>query len=161
MPDGLDDLAALVEGSPFYRWSGMRVVAAERAAVTVALDLGEQHANLQGFAHGGGLATIADAGMGLSVRSALEPGRRHVTIELGVHYLRAVRTGTITAAGRAVRVGREVAYAEAAITDARGTDLARASGAGERRVQRDVGAGSRGDVAAGSVGDVEGGHRVS
>jgi uncharacterized protein (TIGR00369 family) len=128
MPDGLDDLAALVEGSSFYRWSGMRVVAAERAAVTVALDLGEQHANLQGFAHGGVLATIADAAMGLSVRSALEPGRRHVTIELGVHYLRAVRTGTITAAGRAVRVGRDVAYAEAAITGARGTDLARASG---------------------------------
>jgi uncharacterized protein (TIGR00369 family) len=128
MPDTPEDLSALVEGSPFYRWSGMRVVAAEPGAVSVALDLGEQHANLQGFAHGGILATIADAAMGLSVRSALEPGRRHVTIELGMHYLRAVRTGTVTAAGRAVRVGREVAYAEATITDERGTDLARASG---------------------------------
>jgi uncharacterized protein (TIGR00369 family) len=128
MPDTPEDLAALVEGSPFYRWSGMRVVAAEPGAVSVALDLGEQHANLQGFAHGGILATIADAAMGLSVRSALEPGRRHVTIELGMHYLRAVRTGTVTAVGRAVRVGREVAYAEATITDERGTDLARASG---------------------------------
>src|SRR4051795_2333036 len=128
MPDETDDLAALVERSPFYRWSGMRVEAVETGSITVSLDLGEHHANLQGFAHGGILATLADAAMGLSVRSALEPGRRHVTIELGVHYLRAVRTGTITAAGRAVRVGREVAYAEAAITDARGTDLARASG---------------------------------
>jgi uncharacterized protein (TIGR00369 family) len=96
--------------------------------VTLALDLGEHHANLQGFAHGGVLATLADAAMGLSVRSALEPGRRHVTIELGVHYLRAVRTGTVTATGRAVQIGREVAYAEAAITDGRGTDLARATG---------------------------------
>jgi len=123
-----DDLAALVEASPFYRWSGMRVGAVEPGSVTVTLELGEQHANLQGFAHGGILATIADAAMGLSVRSALEPGRRHVTIELGVHYLRAVRTGTVTATGRAVRIGREVAYAEATITDERGTDLARASG---------------------------------
>jgi len=73
-------------------------------------------------------ATLADAAMGLSVRSALEPGRRHVTIELGVHYLRAIKTGTVTATGRAVRIGREVAYAEAAVTDERGTDLARASG---------------------------------
>jgi uncharacterized protein (TIGR00369 family) len=127
MPDA-DDLAALVEASPFYRWSGMRVVSLEPGSVTVSVELGEQHANLQGFAHGGVLATIADAAMGLSVRSALEPGRRHVTIELGVHYLRAVRTGTVTATGRAVRVGREVAYAEATITDERGTDLARASG---------------------------------
>src|SRR5262245_581284 len=128
MPDVPEDLAALVESSPFYRWTGMRVVAAERGAVRVALDLGEQHANLQGFAHGGILATIADAAMGLSVRSALEPGRRHVTIELGMHYLRAVRTGTVTAAGRAVRVGREIAYAEATISDEHGTDVARASG---------------------------------
>jgi uncharacterized protein (TIGR00369 family) len=126
MPDETDDLAALVERSPFYRWSGMRVEAVETGSVTVSLDLGEHHANLQGFAHGGILATLADAAMGLSVRSALEPGRRHVTIELGMHYLRPVRTGTAT--GRAVRVGREVAYAEASITDARGTDLARASG---------------------------------
>ena len=128
MPDVTDDLAALVADSPFYRWTGMRVAAAETGTVTLALDLGEHHANLQGFAHGGVLATLADAAMGLSVRSALEPGRRHVTIELGVHYLRAVRTGTVTATGRAVRIGREVAYAEAAITDERGTDLARATG---------------------------------
>jgi uncharacterized protein (TIGR00369 family) len=128
MPDVTDELAALVADSPFYRWTGMRVAAAEPGTVTLALDLGEHHANLQGFAHGGVLATLADAAMGLSVRSALEPGRRHVTIELGIHYLRAVRTGTVTATGRAVRIGREVAYAEAAITDERGTDLARASG---------------------------------
>src|SRR3954451_785696 len=128
MPDGTDELAALVEGSPFYRWSGMRVTAAEPGSVTVSLERSEHHANLQGFAHGGVLATLADAAMGLSVRSALEPGRRHVTIELGVHYLRAVRTGTVSATGHAVRIGREVAYAEAAITDERGTDIARASG---------------------------------
>jgi uncharacterized protein (TIGR00369 family) len=128
MPRATDDLAALVEGSSFYRWSGMRVTASKRGSVTVSLDLGEQHANLQGFAHGGVLATLADAAMGLSVRSAMERGRRHVTIELGVHYLRPVRTGTVTATGRAVRVGREVAYAEASITDERGSELARASG---------------------------------
>jgi uncharacterized protein (TIGR00369 family) len=45
-----------------------------------------------------------------------------------VHYLRAIKTGTVTATGRAIRIGREVAYAEAAITDERGTELARASG---------------------------------
>src|SRR3954468_17834067 len=120
MPDATDDLAALVEASPFYRWSGVRIAAVEPGSVTVALDLGEHHANLQGFAHGGILATLADAAMGLSVRSAMEPGRRHVTIELGVHSPRPARTGTVTATGRAVRVGRDVAYAEAAVADERG-----------------------------------------
>lgn len=128
MPDAPDDLASQIEGSPFYRWSGMRVTHVEPGSVHVSIELGEHHANLQGFAHGGVLATLADAAMGLSVRSAMEPGRRHVTIELGVHYLRPIRTGTVTATGKAVRVGRDVAYAEASISNERGTELARASG---------------------------------
>jgi uncharacterized protein (TIGR00369 family) len=128
MPEPTEDLAALVDGSAFYRWSGMRVLASEPGAVTLALDLGEHHVNLQGFAHGGVLATLADAAMGLSVRSGLESGRRHVTVELSVHYLRPATEGTVTAAGRAVRIGREIAYAEAVVADDRGTDVARASG---------------------------------
>jgi uncharacterized protein (TIGR00369 family) len=123
-----EDLRALVAGSDFYRWSGIHVADADPGAVTLELDLDDHHRNIQGFAHGGVLATLADAAMGLSVRSALEPGRRHVTIEMGMHYLRPVTTGTITAAGHAIRVGTEIAYAEAVVTDVAGRDLARASG---------------------------------
>jgi uncharacterized protein (TIGR00369 family) len=123
-----DDLRALLADSPFYRWQGLAVREATAGAVTLELDLEDHHRNVQGFAHGGVLATIADAAMGLSVRSAIEPGRRHVTIELGVHYLRPVTTGTITASGEAVRVGSEIAFAEAVVRDAGGRDLARASG---------------------------------
>jgi acyl-CoA thioesterase len=123
-----DDLRAMLADSPFYSWQGLRVADATPGAVTLELDLDDHHRNVQGFAHGGILATIADAAMGLSVRTAVEPGRRHVTIELGVHYLRPVTTGTITATGDAVRVGSEVAYAEAVVRDPGGRDLARASG---------------------------------
>ena len=123
-----EDLRAVVDGSAFYRWSGIRVADADLGAVRLELDLDDHHRNIQGFAHGGVLATLADAAMGLSVRSALEPGRRHVTVEMGMHYLRPVTTGTITASGRAIRVGTEIAYAEAVVTDAAGRDLARASG---------------------------------
>jgi uncharacterized protein (TIGR00369 family) len=128
MTEPPEDLRALVADTAFYRWSGIRVADAQPGAVTLELDLDDHHRNVQGFAHGGVLATIADAAMGLSIRSALEAGRRHVTIEMGMHYLRPVTTGTITASGRAVRVGAEVAYAEATVTDAAGRDLARGSG---------------------------------
>ena len=123
-----EDLRAVVARSAFYRWSGIRVADADPGAIRLELDLDDHHRNIQGFAHGGVLATLADAAMGLSVRSALEPGRRHVTVEMGMHYLRPVTTGTITASGRAIRVGTEIAYAEAVVTDAAGRDLARASG---------------------------------
>ena len=103
----------------------MRVVAAEpgvghrwRSSSTSTM------LNLQGFAHGGVLATLADAAMGLSVRSALEPGRRHVTVELSVHYLRPVTRGTVHAArpapcGSAARSPTH----EAVVTDDRGAGL--------------------------------------
>ena len=45
-----------------------------------------------------------------------------------MHYLRPATRGALHAAGRAVRIGREIAYAEAVVTDDRGTDVARASG---------------------------------
>jgi len=124
----LDDLAAAVRGSAFYRWFGMELADAETGSVTVRLELADHHVNIQGLAHGGVIATLADAAMGLSIRSAVEPGRRHVTVTIDVHYLRPVVRGTITATGRAVRVGRELAYAEADVVDERGRTLARASG---------------------------------
>jgi uncharacterized protein (TIGR00369 family) len=132
-----DDLRALVASSAFYRWSGIRVADAVPGAVTLELDLDEHHRNVQGFAHGGVLATLADAAMGLSVRTALEPGRRHVTIELGMHYLRPVTSGTVTATGSAIRIGREVAYAEALVANASGRDVARASGTYSVTTRRD------------------------
>jgi uncharacterized protein (TIGR00369 family) len=126
--DLLEGLRALVAEAPFYRWNQIEVSAAQAGSVTLTLELQEHHLNVQGLVHGGVLATLADAAMGLSIRSSLEPGRRHVTIEMGMHYLRPATGGGIVAIGHAVRVGREIAYAEADVTDAAGRALGRASG---------------------------------
>jgi uncharacterized protein (TIGR00369 family) len=126
--DRLDALRALVADAPFYRWSGMAIADAEEGSVTLALELADHHLNIQGVAHGGVIATLADAAMGLSLRSALEPGRRHVSVEIGVHYLRPVTRGRVRAIGRAVRIGREIAYAQADVVDGNDRLLARADG---------------------------------
>ena len=128
MADRLDSLRALVADAPFYRWSGMTIADAEDGSVTLALELADHHLNIQGLAHGGVIATLADAAMGLSLRSALEPGRRHVSVEIGVHYLRPVTRGRVRAIGRAVRIGREIAYAQADVVDGNDRLLARADG---------------------------------
>lgn len=128
MTDRLEELRALVADSPFYRWSGMALAEAEEGSVTLTLDLAAHHLNLQGLAHGGVIATLADAAMGLSLRTALEPGRRHVSVEIGVHYLRPVIRDRVRAIGRAVRIGREIAYAQADVLDANDRLLARADG---------------------------------
>ena len=124
----LEDLRRRVAASPFHHGFGLQVVDASRGEVRLRWEARQEHLNLQGLIHGGVLATLADTAMGLAVRSAMRPGRRHVTIELGVHYLRPARPGALEAVGRAVRVGTQVAYAEADVHDPEGRLLARANG---------------------------------
>jgi uncharacterized protein (TIGR00369 family) len=124
----LMQLRELLDRSAFHSWVGISVVTASAGDVVVAIDANPDHLNLQGMIHGGLLATLADTAMGLAVRTRVEPGRRHVTIELGVHYLRAGKPGRIEARGRTLRVGRETAYTEADVLDGSGQLLARAHG---------------------------------
>ncbi len=121
-----EDLQERLTTSAFHGWMGMRLVAARVGEVEIALDAEPHHLNLQGLLHGGVLATLADTATGLAVRTKLAPDRRHVTIQLGVQYLSAGAPGTIVAVGRAVRVGRQIAHAEAEIRDANGRLLATA-----------------------------------
>lgn len=120
------DLRRLVADSAFHAGMGITVERATPGEVHLALVARPDQLNLQGLLHGGVLATLADTAAGLAVRTKLEPGRRHVTISLNVNYLSAASPGTIDARGRAVRVGRQIAYAEAEITDANGKVLATA-----------------------------------
>ena len=129
--DGRDLVGELRErlaASAFHTWAGLAVSDAQPGDVTVALEARPEHLNLQGLVHGGLLATLADTAMGLAVRTEVEPGRRHVTIQLGIQYLRPGQPGRIQARGRTLRIGRQVGHAEAEVTDGRGRLLARAQG---------------------------------
>jgi uncharacterized protein (TIGR00369 family) len=122
-------LAALRERlatSGFHTWAGIEVVAATPGAVTVAMAVDGRHVNLQGLVHGGMLAILADTACGLSVRSAMESGRLHVTADLDIHFLAPAEPGRLLGHGTAVKVGRSLAFAEASIEDGRGRLLARA-----------------------------------
>jgi len=129
----MDEHEALVEGlrerlrdTPFYRWSKIELVDAGSGEAEVAFEAGPEHVNLQGLVHGGMLATLADTAMGLAVRTTLEPGRRHVTVQLGIEFLSPGRQGRIVARGRSVKVGRQLGFAEADVVDGSGRLLARA-----------------------------------
>jgi len=123
-----EELRARVGRSAFHRTFGMEVDEASRGEVVLGWEAREEHLNLQGLVHGGVLATLLDTAMGLAIRSALEPGRRHVTIEMGVHYLRPAHPGRLRARGRVARIGREIAFADAEVVDAQDRVLARATG---------------------------------
>jgi uncharacterized protein (TIGR00369 family) len=120
------ELRTRLERSSFHSWAGMEVVSASAGEVTVAMDVEDRHVNLQGFVHGGMLAILADTACGLSIRSAMERGRLHVTTDLDIHFLAPAGPGRLLGRGQAVKVGRSLAFAEASIEDGEGRLLARA-----------------------------------
>ena len=129
----MDEHEALIQGlrdrlhgSEFYRWAGVELVDASPGRVEIAFEAGPHHLNLQGLVHGGILATLADTAMGLAVRTVLQPGRRHVTVQLGIEFLSPGRPGKIAAQGRSVKIGSQLGFAEADVTDPNGRLLARA-----------------------------------
>jgi uncharacterized protein (TIGR00369 family) len=124
--DLLETLRTAVAASPFHSWAGVEVAEAQPGSVTVVMTVTEQHVNLQGLVHGGMLAILADAACGLSIRSAMEPGRLHITSDLDIHFLSPARLGRLYGRGRAIKVGRSLAFAEASIEDPEGKLLARA-----------------------------------
>jgi len=122
----ITSLRERLRDSEFYRWAGVEVIDASPGVVEVAFEANPQHLNLQGLVHGGILATLADTAMGLAVRTVLEPGRRHVTVQLGIEFLSPGRPGRITARGRSVKIGTQLGFAEADVMNADGRLLARA-----------------------------------
>jgi uncharacterized protein (TIGR00369 family) len=122
----ISSLRDRLQDSEFYRWAGVEVTDASPGMVEIAFEAGPQHLNLQGLVHGGILATLADTAMGLAVRTVLEAGRRHVTVQLGVEFLSAGRPGRIIARGRSIKIGAQLGFAEADVMNGDGRLLARA-----------------------------------
>ena len=79
-----------------------------------------------GTVHGGYAATLLDSCMGCAVHTTLAPGQWHTTLEIKINYVRAMneRTGPVTAEGRVLHAGRQVATAEGFLRDSQGRLMA-------------------------------------
>jgi uncharacterized protein (TIGR00369 family) len=116
-------------GSPYYQLLGMELVELERGACRFRLRAEEKLHNLGGVVHGGALASIADAAMGVSLATLTDPrSERPVTVELKINFIAPVVEGELEARGHIVQRGRTVAVGEAEVTDADGRLVAKAMG---------------------------------
>lgn len=123
--DGLQQLRAMLAGNaraPMGETLNFKLVKAERGHVEFEGAPDRSVYNPLGSVHGGYAATLLDSACGIAVHSELEANRGHTTLELKVSYLRGLseRSGTVRATGRAVSVGRRVAFAEATLHDGEG-----------------------------------------
>jgi uncharacterized protein (TIGR00369 family) len=116
---GREFLQAIVDGHlpppPMAELTGARLVSVSDGEAVFGCTPDESTYNPLGIVHGGLLCTLLDSAAGCAVQSLLPAGVGISSIEIKVSFLSAVRadTGELEITGRALRIGRQVAFAEA------------------------------------------------
>jgi uncharacterized protein (TIGR00369 family) len=121
-------IADPADSRPYYRLLGFKTdpcpaPGCSRVTVAGRPDLENSHGDI----HGGVVASLLDAAMGVALRSVLPEGAGATTVSLTVNYLQPGRTA-VTAHGRVVRSGRTLASLEATVEDASGSIVAHGLG---------------------------------
>jgi uncharacterized protein (TIGR00369 family) len=117
------------ELSGYARLIGYRLTRWEPDFAEIALELGSQHENRGGIAHGGVLATLIDTACGFAGCWAPKgESRAAVTLSLTTQFLAPAKSGRLIATGRRVGGGRGIFFATAEVRDADGALLARGEG---------------------------------
>ena len=107
--------------SPFVEMIGAKMEEWEEGYVRMSLVLEEKHTNPNGVMHGGVATSLMDEVLGAVVASirGMDAMRAapHATVDMNVSFLAGPRQGDeIVVEGKALKVGRSVAFCEAEVT---------------------------------------------
>ena len=116
---GREHLQAIIDGElpvpPFAALVGARLHSVGDGEAVFRCTPDESTYNPGGIVHGGLLCMLLDSACGCAVQSLLPAGVVISSIEIKVSFLSALRadSGELEVTGKALRVGRQVAFAEA------------------------------------------------
>ena len=107
--------------SPFVQLIGAKLEEMREGYVRMSLVLEQKHTNPNGVMHGGVATSLMDEALGAVVASVrgieAMQAAPHATVDMNVSFLAGPRQGDeIVVEGRALRVGRSVAFGEAEVT---------------------------------------------
>jgi uncharacterized protein (TIGR00369 family) len=123
---GLEAMCGIRDGvlppPPMARLIGFRLRIAEPGRIVMELEPHESLENTIGLLHGATAAALLDTAMGCAISTMLPAGQGSVTLDLKLTYLRplSVRSGTISAEGKLIKLGRQTSYAEGFVRDGSG-----------------------------------------
>jgi len=103
---------------PIATLIGFNLASVEPGRAIIEFEASERHASPLGTLHGGVLADIADAAMGMAYASELEEGETFTTLELKINFMKPVWTGKLRAEGRLLSGGRTIGLVECDVRDA-------------------------------------------
>jgi uncharacterized protein (TIGR00369 family) len=123
---GMEAMRAIRDGilppPPMARLIGFRMAVVEPERIVMELEPDESLENTIGLLHGATAAALLDTAMGCAISTMLPAGQGAVTLDLKLTYLRplSVRSGTIQAEGKLVKLGRQTSYTEGFVRDGKG-----------------------------------------
>jgi len=123
---GMEAMCAIRDGilppPPMAKLIGFRMSTVEPGRIVMELDAEESLENTIGLLHGATAAALLDTAMGCAISTMLPAGQTSVTLDLKLTYLRplSVKSGTIQAEGKLIKLGRQTSYAEGFVRDGEG-----------------------------------------
>jgi uncharacterized protein (TIGR00369 family) len=123
---GLQAMRAIRDGilpePPMARLIDFRMRVAEPGRIVMELEPHEGLENTIGLLHGAAAAALLDTAMGCAISTMLPAGQGAVTLDLKLTFLRplSVKSGTISAEGKLIKLGRQTSYAEGFVRDGSG-----------------------------------------
>ncbi|HEY4715488.1 MAG TPA: PaaI family thioesterase [bacterium] len=113
-----------VNTSPFYKHMCLELVEYGDGTSKVIMKSGDNLKNLYGTLHGGGIASLIDSACSLAIVTKMEIDEISVTVDLKTSYIAPARDGTLTGLGKIIHRGKNIAIAEATVTDKNGKIIA-------------------------------------
>ncbi|NYB52292.1 MAG: PaaI family thioesterase [Methanobacteriaceae archaeon] len=102
----MDKILEFFENDRFAAVSGIEVVDISPGKATTRMEVSDMHLNGVGTVHGGALFTLADFTFALAANSH---GTVTVAINANISYLKAVKSGVLTAEARELSSGGRIA----------------------------------------------------
>jgi uncharacterized protein (TIGR00369 family) len=120
---GIDYMQALINGQfpqpPIASTLNFRLVEVREGYAHFECEPAEFHYNPIGVVHGGLAATLLDSALGCAVHTTMAKGMGYTTVQLNVNLTRAITANIkkLHAIGTVIHAGRQLATAEAKLTD--------------------------------------------
>jgi len=107
---------------------GIKIMELEEGRSLVEMMVDSHLHNMSGTMHGGMMADIADAAMGIAVSTTISPEEDFTTMEFKISFYRPHIKGVLRAEGIVAKRGRRVAFTEAVLTNEQKEIVAKANG---------------------------------
>lgn len=103
----------------FTKEIGFELLNIEKNFSEGRLFIEDRHRQLQGFVHGGVIATLADIASGLAAYTLLEENSAPMTAEIKVSYFNPASEGYLYAKGTVLKSGKKLIFCETEIRNIR------------------------------------------